>query len=194
MWDLIPVLSGQDRNQVPQHSSPPRSRFGLRELRVAPVRLGRHTAGMSDHVNGAVRNPHSPWPILRGVLLIGLGVLIGASVRWLDYVQQLKESDRYYPVWLSIIRAGKLAQVLHLKSPDRGHPTLLSDLHGWSEDDLKDGWGQPFHCAAVADPAGNDPDIYVWTDWVHDDGRVTLLGARVSADGKATEFGGPPRE
>jgi hypothetical protein len=149
---------------------------------------------MNDRENdtGSVVQPSRG--VAQSALLVGLGVLIGAAAVWLATRPGPRVSDRYYSVYASIIRAEKLANILHLKSPDRRHPLQLSDIHGWSESDFKDAWGKPFRYAAVSDVAGNDPDIFVWTEWTQDDGRIALIGAKVSAEGKATRFGLPPQD
>ncbi len=149
---------------------------------------------MNSHPNSADREARRSWVAFRRMTLVGVGVLIGASAVWLAMRPEPKITDRYSMVYTSILEAEKLAKLLHLKSPDRQHPTLLSDLHSRDEGGFKDAWGRPLRCAAVADPAGNEPDIYVWTDWVQDDGRIILIGARVAPDGKSTMFGLPPKD
>ena len=82
--------------------------------------------------------------------------------------------------------------------PDKGYPTVLADLalviHGVGpfvdDRDLKDGWGNPFRYALVANPAG-ELEPHIWAE-VTRNGRTILYGAKVAADGTIVRFG--PRE
>jgi hypothetical protein len=85
---------------------------------------------------------------------------------------------------VSINRAEKLAVVCHYKKPDR-----LCDLSR-DQSDVQDFWGQPFRYARV--PAGDVEDVYVWTDWTDEAGRVFVVGAKVTADGTSVRLGFPP--
>jgi hypothetical protein len=60
-------------------------------------------------------------------------------------------------------------------------------------DDLADAWGNRFRSAIVPNSAGV-LEIYIWTEWIDDNGRTTLIGAKASADGTTTRFGLPPKD
>jgi len=157
-------------------------------LLLAAVRRAGHTAEMNDREPTVGRPCSSPRAALRSALLFGLGVALGAVAVWLATRPPQRTSDDYYPYHLSISRAEKLAMVCHYKKPDR-----LSDLNraGWNESDFQDVWGQAFRYARV--PAGGDgEDVYVWTDWTQDGGRVLVVGAKVTADGTRVRLGFPP--
>jgi hypothetical protein len=148
---------------------------------------------MNDRGPPAARSGPSPRAAFRGVLLFGLGVALGAAAVWLATRPPQRTSDDYFAYHLSISRAEKLALTCYSKKPDR-----LSDLNRWGSDesDFQDVWGQPFRYARVPAADGGD-DIYVWTDWTDwtdDDGRVYVVGAKVTADGKRVRLGFPPKQ
>jgi hypothetical protein len=82
--------------------------------------------------------------------------------------------------------------------PDRGYPASLAELAketngiGPFVDDgsLVDGWGRPFRYALVPNGDG-ELEPYIWSEWTHSDGRTTLHGAKLTADGKVIPFGPP---
>jgi hypothetical protein len=158
--------------------------------RVAPAAPGGHTAGMNDREPSVGPPGPSPRAALLSALLFGLGVAIGAVAVWLATRPPHKTSDDYYAYHLSISRAEKLAMTCHHKKPDR-----LSDLNraGSDESDFQDVWGQPFRYAQVPSVGGGE-DVYVWTDWTQDDGRVFVVGAKVTADGTRIRLGFPPKQ
>jgi hypothetical protein len=142
---------------------------------------------MDNHDQKTEANARSLWVPIRRALLTGFGALIGGFVVWLALRPEPKINDRYSYVYASINQAEKLALTCHYKQPAR-----LADLH-WIDRDLKDAWGTPFRYAVVPNDAG-EPEHYVWSEWTQDDGRVALIGAKATADGKTTMFGLPPKD
>jgi hypothetical protein len=77
----------------------------------------------------------------------------------------------------------------HLKGWDRLPDPSRTGADG---SDYRDFWGEPFRFARVPG-AGGGEDTYVWTDWT-DDGRVFVVGAKVTADGTRVRLGLPPKK
>jgi hypothetical protein len=78
----------------------------------------------------------------------------------------------------------------HLKRDADGRcPARLADLPGIPSRDLVDAWGNPFRYAVVPNAAGQ-MEPYVWTERTQD-GKTTLIGAKVAADGTVVRFGLP---
>ena len=123
-----------------------------------------------------------------GLLLFGLGVLLVVFLtsRW---------SDRHYMTHLSISRATDAAEACRIYRdlhPKGMYPAKLADLLPFldnSERSLKDAWGDPFRYALVLNPAGV-LEPHFWTERTRD-GKTTLHGAKLAADGTVVRFGVP---
>jgi hypothetical protein len=77
-----------------------------------------------------------------------------------------------------------------LKSPNDSYPVKLADVLPFLDNkDITDAWGNPFHYALVANAAG-ELEPYVWAERTHN-GKVTLHGAKRTADGRQVVFGLP---
>ena len=94
----------------------------------------------------------------------------------------------------AVVNACRTYRGLH---PDRGYPPTLADLSNPPPGDgpvidaasLTDGWGNPFRYALVPTAAGL-LDAYVWAEHTRD-GRTTVHGAKITADGVVVQFGQP---
>jgi hypothetical protein len=80
--------------------------------------------------------------------------------------------------------------------PDRNYPATLAELAKESDGvgpfydgELTDGWGNPFRYALVPN-AGGELEPHIWGErtW---NGRTTLHGAKLAADGTVVVFGLP---
>lgn len=125
------------------------------------------------------------------VLLIGAGTLIYFTTRSI--------TDRHDRVYWSIIEAEKLAracrvyytryqrfpaQLADLRTTPDGRPLLENP-----DENFTDAWLNPFRYALVVNEVGQ-LEPHVWAEWTRD-GKTTLVGARLAADGTVVPFGQP---
>ena len=112
----------------------------------------------------------------------------------------ITKADGWNPVNASISRADELTlacQTYRDYNPAKSLPEKLVDLLNppfdagpfISDHALKDGWGNPFRFALVPNSDG-ELEPYVWTERVVD-GKVTLYGAKRTADGTRLLIGWP---
>jgi hypothetical protein len=129
------------------------------------------------------------WATVRSLVLIGLGALLGASAVWLATHPLLEVSDRYYATGITISRASKLAVTCYYRQP-----ATLAELakSGLDDEVFRDFWGTTFRYARMPTATG-EVEVYVWTERMGADGRATVIGAKVTTDGK-TVLLGLPRE
>jgi hypothetical protein len=112
------------------------------------------------------------------------------------------KTDKHDRVHVSMIDAEKFARacrIYHDRHPDQRYPDKLSDLQnppasvGHLLDnpnpDFRDAWGNPFRYAVVPNAAGV-LEPYVWAEWTRD-GKTTMHGAKLAADGTIVRFGLP---
>jgi hypothetical protein len=100
----------------------------------------------------------------------------------------------------SVERAMNLAdgcRRYRLVYPEKGYPASLADLAQpipgggplVDVDDLTDGFGHPFRYALVPNAAG-ELEPHIWAERTYD-GKTTLHGAKLAADGTIVPFGVP---
>jgi hypothetical protein len=92
------------------------------------------------------------------------------------------EAYRFSPSNTGNKPPAKLADLIH--PPFEGGPFVRD-----AEADLLDPWGNPYRYALVPSAEGKF-DAYVWSERVVD-GRLTLIGAKLQADGGTHFFGLP---
>jgi hypothetical protein len=141
--------------------------------------------------------------LTRRVLPIGILVLLIGGIALIFFGFK---TDRHYNTHVSIMRAEVLARACRdysRHSPDGRFPVGLTDLRSpppgddrrvLDDDgsDLTDTWGTPFRYAVVANETGQ-LEPYVWAERTVD-GKTTLLGAKIAADGSVIRFGQPTDE
>jgi type II secretory pathway pseudopilin PulG len=132
--------------------------------------------------------------VVIALVLIGVAIGVVALVVFGQKVRSDTLTGR------SVNRAMSLAEGCRnyrLTYPDRGYPAALADLAqetngvGPFADDesLTDGWGHPFRYALVPNADGQ-LEPYIWSERTSN-GRTTLHGAKLAADGTVVPFGLP---
>jgi hypothetical protein len=174
----------------------------LSDIHVRPIARGivlGHNSAMDQRDDYA--EPYPPLPprpgvIKRRALRFGIGILIagiGAILFFFACVLEIR--DGITPTKLSISRANDAAEacrIYYLNNPERKYPTTLAELGSLLSDvdeDIRDGWGNPLHYALVPN-AESELEPYVWAERIRN-GRTTLHGAKLTADGKTVVFGWP---
>jgi hypothetical protein len=137
------------------------------------------------------------WAIRSG--LVGLSIVLGAIIFVAVTARVTAVSS---PIHLTFSRAGELAfacREYRDRHPDRLYPVKLTDLAvpsvsggpfiDNSERSFTDGWGNPFRYALVPNAAG-ELEPHIWAERTVD-GKTTLHGAKLAADGTVVTFGVP---
>jgi len=133
------------------------------------------------------------WTLRIGIvsLLVGIGVMI--------YYASTPISERGWSVGWSMNRAEALAfacREYYRQNPDKKYPATLADLKkpppwfDWpaiQDYEFTDAWENPFRYALVPNADG-ELEPHVWTEMTRD-GRTTLLGVKLTADGVPVRFG-----
>jgi hypothetical protein len=144
-----------------------------------------------------------PQSIRRHLYTIGIAALVLLAATLVTLKLATKVRDGLSPVKVSIVRASELTEACQIYrdcNPAKTYPEKLEDLlHPTfyagpfvSDHILKDGWGDPFRYALVPNADG-ELEPYVWTERVMD-GKVTLYGAKRTADGKSLLIGWPEKK
>jgi hypothetical protein len=143
------------------------------------------------------RAPRKPWAAKRELWKVSLLAVVAALVGLLFVPRvtskKVETSIQDNKVDISIIRANQLAEAcraFRAKSPTNSYPTRLEEVIPFLDNpDLTDAWGNPFHYALDRN-ANGDLEPYVWAERVRD-GKVTIHGAKRTADGHRVLFGLP---
>jgi hypothetical protein len=131
-----------------------------------------------------------------------VGLLVGIAVLMYFFTGGVRGSP-YRDAYWSVQRAENLVvacQIYRRGTPNGQYPATLADLRkppsgvdlSWvQDDDLNDVWGTPFRYALVPD-ANSELEVHIWTEWIRD-GKLTLLGVKLPANGPAVPFGLPTK-
>jgi hypothetical protein len=158
---------------------------------------------MDQREDYAELDARPPWVLrfmLRRVLPIGTVILVLVTVLVISAIT--KVSDRHYSIHLSLSRARTLVEACRIyrqQCPGGKYPATLAELRkpppgygpflGDPERDCIDAWEIPFRYGLVPNETG-ELEPYVWTERTRD-GKTTLIGAKLAADGTVTLFGRP---
>jgi hypothetical protein len=144
-----------------------------------------------------------PWVLrfmVRRVLPVGICLLVVGVVIVLIVLS--RPDDGYSPRLATLHRAENIAlacQWYARQSPDGKYPATLAELQKpmtpgrapWV-DEIADAWGTPFRYALIPNESGV-LEPYIFTERTCE-GRNTILGAKVAADGTIVVFGRPPKD
>lgn len=157
-----------------------------------------------DYCEPGVSLSANPWlkkyrqRIVLGAIVLLLVLLTGLVI----LKTQNGVSRDHYGIAKSIGRADEAlmaCECYRLRHPKKGYPGTLDELCEEKDGEgpflsnperaLFDAWGNRLHYALVRNSSGN-LEPYVWAERVRD-GRITIHGVKLTADGQRVVFGLP---